>query len=105
MVATNTDTGTPGASDSMMPPTAEISANTTEATIAATGDAPTRAAAAAGVISKDITSNAPTICTACAATTPTSAANTMPRPRTGTPRAAATSGSTVANSSGREQAG
>jgi hypothetical protein len=30
------------------------------------------------VINNDITSSAPTICTACAATTPTRAANTMP---------------------------
>ena len=33
MVVTNTDTGTPGARDSRMPPTAEISAKTTDATI------------------------------------------------------------------------
>ena len=31
MVATNTDTGTPGANDSTMPPTAEISAKSTAA--------------------------------------------------------------------------
>jgi hypothetical protein len=98
---TNTDTGTPGASDSTMPPTAETSAKTTDATIVTAGETKTRAAAAAGVINNDITNSAPTICTPCAATTPTSAANTMPSPRTGTPRAAATSGSTVANSSGR----
>lgn len=49
MVATNTDTGTPGASDSRMPPTAETSAKTTEVAIAATGATTTRAAAAAGV--------------------------------------------------------
>src|SRR5690242_21949588 len=101
MPATKTDTGTPGASDSTRPPTADTSANTTEVTIAAAGDETTRAAAAAGVINKDITSSAPTICTAWAATTPTRAANTMPSAWTGTPRAAATSGSTVANSSGR----
>ncbi|COW69507.1 Uncharacterised protein [Mycobacterium tuberculosis] len=53
------------------------------------------------MISKDITRSAPTIWTAWAATTPISAANTIPRARTGTPRAAATSGSTVANKSGR----
>ena len=63
IVVTNTDTGTPGASDSTMPPTADISAKTTEATIVATGETKTRAAAAAGVISSDITSSAPTICT------------------------------------------
>src|SRR5215213_11854831 len=101
MVVTNTDTGTPGASDITMPPTAEISAKTTEATIVAAGDTKTRTAAAAGVINSDITSSAPTICTPCAAVTPTSAANTMPNARTGTPRPAATSGSTVANNSGR----
>ncbi len=67
----------------------------------AAGETNTRAAAAAGVISSDITSSAPTICTPCAAVTPTSAANTMPSARTGTPRPAATSGSTVANNSGR----
>ncbi len=43
MVATNTDTGTPGASDSRMPPTAETSAKTTEVAIAATGATTTRA--------------------------------------------------------------
>ena len=96
IVVTNTDTGTPGASDRTMPPTADISAKTTEAAIVAAGETKTRAAAAAGVINSDITSSAPTICTPCAATTPTSAANTMPIARTGTPRAAATSGSTVA---------
>ena len=35
MVATNTDTGTPGASDNTMPPTAANSANNTEVAIAA----------------------------------------------------------------------
>ena len=98
---TNTDIGTPGASDNTMPPTAATSAKITDAAIVADGDENSRAAAAAGVINNDITSSAPTICTPCAATTPTSAANTMPSPRTGTPRADATSGSTVANSSGR----
>ena len=91
IVVTNTDTGTPGASDNRMPPTAEISANTTDATMVATGETNTRAAAAAGVISSDITSSAPTIWTPCAAVTPTRAANTMPSARTGTPRPAATS--------------
>ncbi len=84
-----------------MPPTAAISANTTDATIVVMGELNTRPAAAAGVINSDITSSAPTICTPWAAATPTSAANTMPSARTGTPRAAATSGSAVANSSGR----
>lgn len=51
MLATKTDTGTPGASDSTMPPTADTSAKITDATIAAAGDATTRAAAAAGVMS------------------------------------------------------
>jgi hypothetical protein len=101
IVVTNTDTGTPGASDSRMPPTAETSANTTDAAMVAAGEMNTRAAAAAGVINSDITNSAPTICTPYAAATPTSAANTMPSARTGTPRAAATSGSTVANSIGR----
>src|SRR6478609_623746 len=101
IVATKTDTGTPGASDSTIPPTAANSANSTEVAIAAAGAVTTRAAAAAGAISNDITSSAPTIWTAWAATTPTSAANTIPNARTGTPRAAATSGSTVANSNGR----
>ena len=44
---TNTDTGTPGARDSTMPPTAAISANTTDATIVVTGELKTRPAAAA----------------------------------------------------------
>ena len=34
---TNTETGTPGASDNTMPPTAEISAKTTDATIVGDG--------------------------------------------------------------------
>ena len=38
-----TDTGTPGAGDSTMPPTADISAKTTDATIVATGEMKTRA--------------------------------------------------------------
>ena len=63
IVVTNTDTGTPGASDNRMPPTAAISANTTEAMIVETGETKTRAAAAAGVINSDITNSAPTICT------------------------------------------
>lgn len=63
MVVTNTDTGTPGASDNTMPATADTSAKTTDAAITATGELNTRAAAAAGVMSSDITSSAPTICT------------------------------------------
>src|ERR1700742_4414099 len=97
MVETNTDTGTPGANDSKMPPTAETSANSTEAAMVDAGDLNARAAAAAGVINSDTTSSAPTICTPSAATRPTSAANTMPRARTGAPRPAGTAGSTVAN--------
>ena len=50
MVVTNTETGTPGASDATMPPTAAISANTTDAVMVATGEENTRAAAAAGVM-------------------------------------------------------
>ena len=61
IVVTNTETGTPGASDSTMPPIAATSANTTDAAMFATGEENTRAAAAAGVISSDITSSAPTI--------------------------------------------
>ena len=38
IVVTNTDTGTPGASDNTMPATADNSANTTEATSTATGE-------------------------------------------------------------------
>lgn len=77
MLATKTDTGTPGASDNTIPPTAATSANTTEVSMAAAGEV-TTCRRAAGVISSDITSSAPTICTAWAATTPTSAANTIP---------------------------
>src|ERR1700712_167649 len=101
ITVTNTDTGTPGASDNTMPPTAANSANTIDAAMVAPGEEKTRAAAAAGVIKSDITKSAPTICTPWAAAMPTSAAKTMPRARTGTPRPAATSGSTVASSNGR----
>jgi len=44
MVATNTETGTPGARESTMPPTAATSAKTTVVAIAAAGAATTRAA-------------------------------------------------------------
>ncbi|SKT01739.1 Uncharacterised protein [Mycobacteroides abscessus subsp. abscessus] len=100
-MVTKTEIGTPGARDSMMPPMAAISAKTIDSAMARAGDDVMRAAAAAGVMSSDITSRAPTICTPCAAVRPTSAAKTIPNARTGTPRASATSGSTVANSIGR----
>src|SRR3978361_533374 len=101
IAVTNTDTGTPGASGKTMPPTAANSANTIDAAMVAPGEEKTRAAAAAGVINSDITKSAPTICTPCAAASTTSAAKTMQGARTGPPRPAATSGSTVANSNGR----
>ena len=61
----------------------------------------TRAAAAPGAIITESTRIAPTIGTASAGTSPMSTANISDSVRTGTPRALATSGSVLANSSGR----
>ena len=60
------------------------------------------AAAAAGVISSESTSSAPTVGTASPVATPINPANSTDSARTGTPRARATSASTLANSSGRQ---
>src|SRR5699024_1568841 len=101
MVVTNTDTGTPGASESTIPPTTETSANRVDSNVALAGEAVRWEAAAAGVISSESTSSAPTICTPIAAAMPTSTAKIIDTSRIGTPRAAATSGSTLANQTGR----
>ena len=100
-MVTNTDTGTPGARESSIPPTAATSAKRIVSPIARTGLDVTAAAAAAGVMRSESTSSAPTTCTACAAASPTSTAKIMLIARTGTPRASATSGSAEENTSGR----
>src|SRR5699024_7945731 len=99
--ATNTLTGSPGANENTTPPTADSSANNTDNNVTRAGLAVTRIAAAAGVIINDITSNAPTSCTPSTLAMPRSTANNTPNARTGTPRAAATTGSTLANTNGR----
>src|ERR1700742_5000402 len=101
MAVTNALTGFAGTRDSPMPPSPASSANTIDSTVATTGEAVTLDAAAAGVIISDSTSSEPTVCTPSAVATPTSTANTGDSTRNGTPRAAATSASTLANSSGR----
>ena len=84
-----------------MPPTRASSANATASAVASSGFAVTRAAAAPGAIITESTMIAPTIGTASAVVSPMSTANSSDSMRTGTPRAAATSGSVLANSSGR----
>ena len=84
-----------------MPPTSASSANTTASAVASRGFAVTRAAAAPGATITESTMIAPTIGTASAVTRPMSTAKTGDSMRTGTPRAIATSGSVLANSSGR----
>ena len=58
-------------------------------------------AAPAGPAISPTSRSAPTACVASAAHTPTSTRNTIPKPRTGSPRAAATASSRLAKSSGR----
>ena len=99
--ATITLTGRPGASESSMPPTAASSAKHTDHATAAAGRAVMATADAPGVISSAITSSTPTIWTVWAAAMPSRMANSVASTFTRTPLAAAISGSTEANSSGR----
>ena len=96
------DDGTFGDSERMNPPSAEISAKTTDSTTTRAGDAVRRTAAAAGVMTSDITSSAPMICTHCATAAPSRTANTTDRVRVGSPSDSATTGSVLAKSSGRQ---
>ncbi len=84
-----------------MPPTTEVTAKQVASTGTQMLDAVTRMAAAAGVTSKDSTSSAPTICTDMATARPSTTMKIGDSARTGTPLAAAISGSTVANINGR----
>ena len=102
MVVTNTLTGIPGARDSSTPPTAAVSAKRTDNATAFIGDAVTYAAAAPGVITSEMISSAPTICTPCAAVRPIRTANNTDMARTLMPDAAARTGSAEANNSGRQ---
>src|SRR5690606_30778933 len=88
-------------SDSRIPPTTDTVAKAALSTGTSTGDAVTRTAAAAGVHSSASTSSAPTICTDTATARPSTSMKIGDSARTGTPRAAATSGSRLANVSGR----
>src|SRR4051794_5743385 len=88
-------------SASRIPPTVDAVAKTIDRTGTSTGDAVTRMAAAAGVQITDRTSSAPTTCTDIATVSPRTSMNSGESKRTGTPRAAADSGSVLANVSGR----
>src|SRR5690348_934660 len=85
----------------MMPPTVDAVANSTDRTGTSTGEAVTRMAAAAGVHTIDNTSSAPTTWIDIATVNPSTSMNAGDSSRTGTPRAAAASGSVLANTSGR----
>ena len=84
-----------------MPPTAATNANSTDNPVTVSGFDDSRCAAAPGAIVRLSTSSVPTTCAAWVTVNASTIRNTMPSRRTGTPRAAATSGSTDANSSGR----
>ena len=79
----------------------DVVANSTDSTGTSTGEAVTRIAAAAGVQTIDSTSSAPTIWIDIATVSPSTSMNTGESSRTGTPRAAAASGSVLAKVSGR----
>src|SRR5699024_12540738 len=89
MVVTNTETGSPGASDKINPPTAATSAKMTDNTTDFSGEDVNCTAAAPGVISSAMTNSAPTICTDCAAASPTRTAKITEITRTGMPAACA----------------
>ncbi len=93
--------GTDDPSASSIPPTIAVSAKPTDSSGTTNGEELIRVAAAAGVTSRASTSRAPTICTLIATASPRTSMNTGDSRRTGTPRAAATSASREANSSGR----
>src|SRR6476469_8443900 len=88
-------------SASRMPPTDDVVANATDSAGTRTGEAVTRIAAAAGVLTIDSTSSAPTVWTDIATANPSTSMNAGESSRTGTPRAAAASGSVLAKVSGR----
>ena len=88
-------------SESRIPPTVDVVANSTDSTGTRVGDAVTRIAAAAGVQTIDSTSSAPTTWIDIATVRPSTSMNTGDSNRTGTPRAAAASGSVLANINGR----
>ena len=94
-------TGRPGPRDSTRPPAAEATAKHAESITASAGFAVTFTAAAPGVMSRASSSSAPTTCTPWEATTPMMTAKTAASSFTFTPEAAASTGSTVENSSGR----
>ena len=88
-------------SASSVPPTMATVPNPTLSATVTLGDAVTRIAAAAGVHTMLNTSNAPTTWTDAAIASPRTSMKIGERSRTGTPRAAATSGSRLANRNGR----
>src|SRR5579875_2766890 len=95
--------GSPSApSDSRIPPVVDTVANTTDSTGTSAGEAVTRSAAAAGVDTIERISNAPTTGIDTAIVTPSNTMNSGDSSRTGTPRAAAASGSVLAKVSGRQ---
>src|SRR4051795_10052089 len=102
IVVTNGLIGIEPPSASRMPPTADTTAKTVLSTGASTGEAVTRNAAAAGVTSRESTSSAPTTWTASETASPSSKVKTIDKGPARTPRAAATSGSALANISGRQ---
>ena len=85
------------------PPSAATTANTIESPATTSGLADRRCAAAAGVMARLSTSRVPTTWAAPVTVRASTTRNSSPRPRTGTPRASAASGSTEANSNGRYQ--
>ena len=87
-----------------MPPTVAVIAKTMLKVTTSRGEDVTRMAAAAGVISRASTSRAPTIWMDSATLIPSSTMKPRARARTGTPRAVATSGSTLAKVNGRQMA-
>ena len=72
-------------SASRMPPTIEMTANTTLSSGTSTGDAVTRMAAAAGVTTSESTSSAPTTWTDIGTARPSTIMKARTAPRTGTP--------------------
>ncbi len=87
-----------------MPPVVEVSARATEAARARTGRVVSRWAAAAGVTMRVSTSSTPVTWMVAATAAASRTMNSTAGARTGTPRAAAASGSTEANHSGRPAA-
>src|SRR3954468_8740586 len=86
---------------SMMPPTVDTTAKATLSAVVTAGEAEICRAAAAGVTMSARTSRAPMIWIAVATARPSVSMNATESRRTGTPRAAATSGSRLAKVRGR----